>query len=252
MLVIAFALLGLVIGPLLGVIVDRAEKRERLEPIHRCAECGTSLGARSVVPIAHWFERCPTDPEHRNWRYALTDVLAAVAFASAAASFGWSWQLGPYVAFFAVLVVMSVIDIETHLLLDVLTFPAVGVGLFLVLVLSGLNDYEQGLWPAIIGSLFFSGMLYTLHFAYPAGLGRGDAKMALSLGLFLGWIGTSWMDALVLVFWTLMIACFVLVIFGYSRQILRGVKAEMPMGPALAVATVLVLATPGTFVASLG
>ncbi len=181
----------------------------------------------------------------------MTDVLAGAAFASAGYAFGWSWQLGPYLAFFAALVVMSVIDMETHLLLNVLTWPAAGIGLFLVLVLSGMNDYEAGIWPAIIGGLFFGGLLFAAHLAYPPGLGLGDVKMALSLGLFLGWIGSSWIDAILLSVWTLMIASLTLVVFGYGRQLLQGIKAEVPMGPALALGTVVVLLTPGTFVSTL-
>lgn len=252
LLVVGLFALGLLVGPLLGVVADRAVERERLEPDHRCQACGSSLGGvAALVPITNWRLRCPEDGSHPRWRYPLIDVAAAVCFAAAGWRFGWSWQLGPYLLFFAALVVMAVIDVETHLLLNVLTWPALFVGLFLVLLLSGPNGHEEGIWAAIAGAVFFGGFLFVMHRIYPPGLGLGDVKMALSLGLFLGWMGSSPLEAVVLSVWTLMIASFALAAFGLGRRVLQGVNAEVPMGPALAAATVVVVMVPGVFVSTL-
>ncbi len=252
LLALVLFVVGVILGPWLGIVADRAEHRERPELDHRCARCRASLGgAAALIPVRSWFLRCPEDPTHPAWRYPVIDLGVGLAFAALAVRFGWSWQLGPYALFFAALVVMSVIDAETHLLLNVFTWPTAAVGLFLVLFLSGPNGHDDGIWSAIAGGAFFGGLLMVMHLVYPPGLGRGDVKMALSLGLFLGWLGTSPFEAIALSVWALMLASLGTAAFGIGRRVLQGVKAEVPMGPALAAGTAVVVLAPGVFVGTL-
>ncbi len=243
MLAILLALVGLLIGPLLGIVVDRAVERERPELNHRCRTCGTSLGSTSLIPVLSWFARCPTDRSHRNLRYPAVDILTAASFAVAGLRFGWTWQLGPYLLLFAVLVVMSVIDYETHLLLDILTWPSLGVGLFLVLVLSGVMGYEEGIWPALVGAIVYGVIMFLAYRAYPPGLGMGDAKLAPTLGLFLGWLSTTPMGAIRLVFYALIVAMLGAGLLGLALRMVRvnDKDAELPLGPALAMSAVLMI-----------
>ncbi len=244
MLVLALGLVGLLVGPLLGIVVDRAVERERLVLSHRCQQCSADLGALSVVPVLHWFQKCSADPEHRNWRYPLVDVATAATFSLAAWRFGTGWMLLPYLGFFAVMVVLSVIDIETHLLVNILTYPAFAVGLFAVLTMSGPQGYEAGIWPALIGALVFGGAILLAFVVYPPGMGLGDAKLAPTLGLFLGWLTTSPLLAARLALYALIAGLLGAGLVGLGLRGLKvlGAKAEIPMGPGLVVGTILVVA----------
>lgn len=253
MIALLLALLGLVLGPLLGVIVDRAVERERPELNHRCQQCGSSLGVLALVPVLSWFRRCPSSPGHSNLRYPAVDILTAAAFAVAGFRFGWTWQLGPYLLLFAVLVVMSVIDYETHLLLDILTWPSLGAGLFGVLVLSGVMGYEEGIWPALIGATLYGAIIFLAYRAYPPGMGFGDVKLAPTLGLFLGWLSTSPLGAVRLVFYAIIAAMLGAGLIGLA---LRAIKvadrdAEVPLGPALALSAVVMIAASESILADL-
>ncbi len=249
MLPLLLALVGLAIGPLLGIVLDRAVERERPEPLHRCRTCGTGLGINSLIPILSWFISCPTDAAHSKWRYPLTDIATAVAFAVAGARFGWTWQLGPYLLLFAALVVMSVIDLETHLLLNILTGPALGVGLFLVLVLSGVNNYDDGIWPALIGAGVYGAMMFFFYRLYPPGMGMGDAKLAPTLGLFLGWMTTTPVNAIRIVLFAMIVSFFGHAMIGLALRLSKrvGKGAELPMGPALAVGAVVMIVLSDRF-----
>ncbi len=244
MLIALLAFCGLVIGPLLGIVVDRAVERERPEAQHRCQQCSAGLGPQSLIPIRHWFLACASDASHRNWRYVLVDVGTAAAFGLAAWRFGSTWMLTPYLVLFAVLVVLSVIDIETHLLLNVLTYPAFAVGLFAVLTLSGPQGHEDAIWPAVIGALVFGGAILLAFLAYPPGMGLGDAKLAPTLGLALGWLTTDPFAAARLSFYALIIGLLGSSIVGLSLRGLKvlGPKAEIPMGPGLVVGTMAMVA----------
>lgn len=244
MLGILLAVLGLLVGPFLGIIVDRAVERERPALLHRCQECGTGLNVQALIPVFGWKSRCQTDASHSSWRYPLVDIATAASFAIAGVRFGSGWMLWPYLLFFAALVVMSVIDVETHLLLNILTFPSFVVGSFLVLTLSGPQDYADAMWPAFLGAAVFGGVILMAFIVYPPGMGLGDAKLAPTLGLFLGWLTTSPLLAVRLTLYALIVGLLgaALVGLGLRATKVLGSKAEIPMGPGLAVGTIVVIA----------
>ena len=157
--------------------------------------------------------------------------------------------------FFAALVVMLVIDIEHHLLLNVLTYPTLLVGAFAVLVLSGTNDYSDALNPALISAAAIGVFFLVMHLLYPPGLGLGDVKLVPSLGLFLGWLTVSVPDALRLVLWTMIGALLAAGVIGmgikawarrqpperFADQPEDWVPGEVSLGPFLAVATIVAI-----------
>ncbi len=236
--------LGLAIGPLLGIAVDRAVERERPAAEHRCRHCGAGLGTSSLVPIASWFVRCPNDSSHSRWRYPLTDVSVALAFVVAGLRFGTSFFLVPYLVVFAAFVVMAVIDLEEKLLLNILTYPTFAVAAFGMLVLSGPNDHDAGIWPALVGAGAYGVLLLAAFLAYPPGLGLGDVKLAPSLGLALGWVAVDSLTALRLVLYSLLASFLVMGVVGlaYGRITGAGRKAEVPAGPFLIAGAIALIA----------
>lgn len=245
---VVFALVGLVLGPFLGVVVDRAVERERLRPHHRCTGCRADLGARSLIPVVSWFGACPRCERHPGWRYPLTDLAAAVAFGVVGFRFGFGWPAIAYAALAAVLVVLSVIDVETHLLPNVITYPAFLGGLGLIVVLSLALGHGGHLPSALIGGFTAFALLLVLHVILPAGMGLGDVKLAPTLGLFLGWMYDSPLTAVSLVLYALLIASAGGGLVGLAVNTLRRRRGEFPFGPALAAATLTVIGAAPTFV----
>ncbi len=262
---VLLGLFGFLIGPLLGIAADRLVERESFVPTHRCQRCQADLGGvRALLPFASWRRRCPADASHPRWRYPLIDVSAAAALAVAGWRFGFTWQLWPYVAFFAALVVMLVIDVEHHLLLNVLTYPTLAIGAFSVLVLSGPNGYSDGINAAFITAAIFGVAFLALHLVYPPGLGLGDVKLIPSLTLFIGWLTVDTLEAIQRSLYMFIAASFSLSVVGLSMRVWvkkqpeerfehqpdDWVPGEVPMGPFLAVATIATIAL--TQPASLG
>jgi leader peptidase (prepilin peptidase)/N-methyltransferase len=81
-------------------------------------------------------------------------------------------------------VVLAFVDFSVHRLPDRLTLSAFG-GAALFFALANLAHFA---W-ALLGSVALSGLYLLLALANPAGMGLGDVKLALSLGLALGWFG---------------------------------------------------------------
>ena len=100
--------------------------------------------------------------------------------------FGWTPLLVVRLLFAASLVALFAIDLEHHLLPDVITLPASSSGSSPALFL------PPGLVDALIGMLIGGGVLWLIGEAYfrysgEEGMGGGDVKMLAMIGAFLGW-----------------------------------------------------------------
>ncbi len=243
----ALLVLGLVIGPLLGIVVDRSVERLRPRPEHRCTSCRTGLGPSSLIPVRNWRDRCPRCHHHKGVRYPLVDGATALVFAGLGLRFGSGWMLVPYLLLGVVLVVLSAIDTETHLLPNIIVWPSFFAGLFLILVISGQRDYADGIQSSLLGAAVFAGFIGAAHLIYEPGMGRGDVKLSLTLGLFLGWLQPDPIDTTRLVLITIIVALTGGGLVGLAYNLIRSKgRAEIPFGPALAAATLAAVLVSGT------
>lgn len=243
-------LLGLVVGPMLGIVVDRSVERLALAPEHRCVRCEAPQGPRSLLPVVSWFLRCGTCGRSTGLRYPLVDIATAITFGLLGLRFTDGGdvdpKLVPYLGLAAVLVALSAIDLETHLLPNVIVWPSIAAGLFVVLVVSGELDRGEGIGPALLGGAVFGGFIGAAHVVNERGMGRGDVKLALLLGLFVGWLGADLFSATRLVLYAMLLALVGGAVVGLAVNIARRqLRSEIPFGPALAAgALVVILASP--------
>lgn len=239
--------LGVVASPWLGIIVDRAVERLPFRPEHRCTGCRTGLGPTSLIPIGSWWQRCQACGAHKGLRYPLLDLATGMVFGLVGIRFGPGWMVGPYLLLAAVLLVLSAIDVETHLLPNIITWPAFFGGLFLILVVSGQQNYGAGINSALLGAAVFGGFIGAAHLAYEQGMGRGDVKLSLILGLFLGWLQPSLVDTTRLILFTILAALVGGAVLGTVYNLIRSRgRAEIPFGPALAGATLVAVLVSGS------
>ena len=90
-------------------------------------------------------------------------------------AFGWIAAVG---------VVLAFVDVAVHRLPDRLTFAAFGGALPLL----AIADLRRAAW-ALVGAIALGAVYLLLVVTNPGGMGLGDAKLALCLGLALGWYG---------------------------------------------------------------
>jgi leader peptidase (prepilin peptidase) / N-methyltransferase len=144
------------------------------------------------------------------------------------AKFGSSAETVTAVFFVTVLVLLSAIDIERRILPNVILLPATGV-LFVTQVLL----FPERALEFVVSGLGAALFLLVLIAVYP-GMGMGDVKLALFLGIGLG---SSVVFALVA--GTLAAALFSVGLLLYHGAAAR--KMAIPFGPFLAFGAVLAL-----------
>jgi leader peptidase (prepilin peptidase)/N-methyltransferase len=149
--------------------------------------------------------------------------------------FAWCWWayggtpalLASRLVFGCALIVLFAIDLEHHLLPNVITLPGIVAGFLFSLFT------EPGWQSSLIGILAGGGGLFAVAEAYyrvrhEEGLGMGDVKMLAMVGAFLGWQMTLM---------TLMMASLCGSLIGLLLIVTRrgGLKYALPFGTFLAL-----------------
>jgi leader peptidase (prepilin peptidase)/N-methyltransferase len=163
---------------------------------------------------------------------AVSIVLAVVLAVTAP-----SWWFVPSRLFLApVLVALCVIDLRERRLPDRIVLPSVAVAFVLLAGAALLDGAPRLIGTAVLGAVIFAGVLFALHLASPSGMGFGDVKLGLLLGLYLGSVRLS------LVVWGLLLGSLVGVVMAVPVALrTRNRSAGIPFGPALAAGTVVAL-----------
>lgn len=238
--IIAAGLLGLIFGSFGTVAAYRIPRRETIVTGRsKCPHCGRQIKAIENVPVFSYLAlrgRCPGCGVAISPRYPLTELVTGVLFALAVAEFGLTLTAAVYAAFFWVLVVLTVIDLEHKLLPNRIVYPAFVVG-WVGLVAAALIEGDAGdLRSAAIGALVFGGFFFIIAFIYPAGMGGGDVKLALVLGSFLGFAGGVG-AVIVGMFLSFLLGGVIGLIAMKASG--KGRKMQIPFGPFLALGSVI-------------
>ncbi|MGW6507471.1 prepilin peptidase [Streptomyces niveus] len=170
------------------------------------------------------------EPVLRGARYApsvpVVLVTALVCGALAAAT-GPRPELAVWLLLAPFAVLLALVDRNVHRLPDHLTLPLAAASAALLGIAALLPD-AGGSWPtALLGGLALGACYFVLFLINPNGMGFGDVKLALSLGVVLGWYG--WLLLFVGAFAGFLFGS----LYGLGLMALRRAnrKSAIPFGP---------------------
>ncbi|MFF4366320.1 prepilin peptidase [Streptomyces sp. NPDC001594] len=136
-------------------------------------------------PVEGWFGRACCG-RGRGWAPA---ALSAAVCAALAAAGGVRPEAAVFAGLAPVLVLLGMVDLAVHRLPDVLTLPLAAATAAL-LGAAALLPRAAGTWRgALLGGAALGAAYLLLFLINPAGMGLGDVKLALPLGVALGWYG---------------------------------------------------------------
>ena len=259
-LILVCVLFGLLVGSFLNVVIHRIPKmmeatwrqeaRELLEqpapkgeetppifnlvtPGSHCPHCNHRIRWYENVPVVSWAllkGRCSGCKAAISKRYPIIELLTALVAGLCAWRFGYDpWLIFMLYGSFTLLA-LAVIDLDTTLLPDDLTYPLLWAGLLAaVLGISPVSLSDAGI-GAMAGYL----ALWSLYWVFKLltgkeGMGYGDFKLLAALGAWLGW---QYLPVVVL------LSSVVGLVFAVSMMASGSVKRDqgIPFGPYLAIA----------------
>jgi leader peptidase (prepilin peptidase)/N-methyltransferase len=183
-------LFGLVIGSFLNVVIHRLPRGQNVVwPGSHCPSCETPIRFYQNIPVFSYLAlrgRCAYCRTRISIQYPLVELLTAFTFWLAYRTYGPSLHTSFVILFLCLLIALALIDLEHMILPDSLTIGGAVVFLaysFFQPEISTLDAVLSG----FVCSLVFTGLyFFYLKVRKIEGLGFGDVKMVLFLGLFLG------------------------------------------------------------------
>lgn len=162
----------------------------------RCAACSRPADARAAdVPpadagdagTAHGGRGRGAPGAVGGYLPVLLSCLVCLALAAAT---GARPELAVWLLLAPFGVLLALVDLAVRRLPDLLTLPLAGAAALLLGSVALLPGAASGSWgDALLGGLVLGACYLVLHLVNPAGLGFGDVKLALALGVVLGWYG---------------------------------------------------------------
>lgn len=218
-------------GAAAGLLLPRPAHRMAVEPATEWrADCP---GGHAITgPARGWLGpgRCADCGAYGPGALPMAAATALVCAALAAAT-GPRPELAVWLLMAPVAVLLTAVDWRVRRLPDALTLPLAVLAAG-ALGLVGRFTGETGAWRrALLGGLLLAACYLLLYVVNPSGIGLGDVKLALGLGVALGWYGWR----------TLAIggAAGVLIgaLYGAGLMIVRpsARKTAMPLGPFMII-----------------
>ncbi len=196
MLIIIFALLGLVICSFLNVCIDRLPCQQSIiKPPSHCDSCNEQLKALDNIPVFSYIllkGRCRYCQARIPIRVPVVEAITALIFAFLYWKLGPGVELAALIVFSSILIAIFVIDLENLLVLDKITYPGMLTALIFSIFrpeLGNLSSFlpEYGIVSSLIGGVFGLALMSLPYiFTRGRGMGMGDIKLATLVGLMTG------------------------------------------------------------------
>ena len=236
---------GVIIGSFLNVYIYRLHTGKSLSGSSHCLSCGTRLKAYELVPLFSYLflrGKCRTCQSIIPSRYFLIESLTGLLFVFVVLTTSDMFMLLLFWFLMAVVVVIAVYDLYHMIIPDEMVFALMAIAFLheFYWLISGVSvtEFAFNIFAALIGSLF---LFLLWHMSEGRWIGFGDVKLALPLGILVGYAGVFSM--LVLSFWIGAIIGLLLLAWQYLQK--RGkphlrfltreltIKSAVPFAPFL-------------------
>jgi len=227
-LTILFVLIGWLVGIAINHTADLLPKRTSLFQWPSCTECRTKRPVLEWSAVLTYFGKQTTcrqcsQPQERFTRSIIVELVTPLLF-----GFLW-WRFGPSLylilvsVYTAILVLVTVTDLEHRLILNVVILPAIILAAIAAFFTPGLS------WgAALVGGAVAFILSYLAALLARGGLGGGDVTLSTFLGLILGFP-----NILLSLLFGIFLGGIVALLLLATRRV--GMKSFIPYGPFLTI-----------------
>lgn len=236
--------MGLVVGSFLNVCIYRIpEKKSIVFPPSSCPDCEHNLSPKDMIPVLSYIflkGKCRYCRNPISVQYSLVEFFTGIIWLLVYLRYGFSIETIALLFLFTLLIPVAIIDIRYMIIPNELVFTGFIGGLILSILhifIRPFSLYESTLWYSpFLGMISASGIIFIialialLIYRNDGGMGMGDVKLFIPIGMFLGW-----KLALLTLFLSIMIGGIVSIILLVLR--IKNRKSAIPFGPFIIIAT---------------
>lgn len=229
---------GITLGSFYNVVGYRLPREQSLiTPSSHCTSCNHKLGIMDLFPVFSFLflgGKCRYCKQKISWFYPFFEFMTGVLFALSYVMFGATVEFFIAITFISMLLIIIISDYQTMIIPDELLIVS---GIILI-ILIGINKGFTGLCYSILDGIiaflimFLIKKLGDLLFKKES-MGGGDIKLMFIFGLVLG-LPMTLVSIFLASFIGLPISLYIL----YRKK-----EHEIPFGPFLAVAAIIIMLT---------
>lgn len=235
-------LFGLVVGSFLNCLIYRLEIGQSfLKGRSYCPYCKHILSWKDLIPIFSFLilkGKCRYCGKKISWQYPLVELATAILFILITSNFQLPTSnfqnlfiISYWLFVVSSLIIIFVYDLKHYLIPDKVIYPTIAISFFYQLLTSNIEHLTSNFLLGFLPSLFF---LAIILISKEKWMGWGDFKLAILMGLILGW--PKILLALFFAFFLGALIGLILIFLGKKT-----LKSEIPFAPFLVSGTFLAI-----------
>lgn len=203
-------------------------------PASHCGHCQKNISWYDNLPIISWFilkGKCRNCHHPYRFRYPLVELLTGLLFVF------MLYIKGPEASFLFFLALVSIlwcifwIDLDTQFVFNVMTYPSILLG---ILYNVSIGNLKWSLVGGLIAWIMFESIMFlSICLLQKEGMGGGDVKLAIMLGIWLGPVQLMVALGIAFVLGTLV---------GVGLVLIKKESKPFPFGPFLVIGALVSIA----------
>ena len=225
-------LIGLIMGSYLNVCICRIPDKKSLKHTSHCSNCHHKLDLIELVPVLCYFfnnRKCKHCGAKISIKNPIVELLTGIVFLLLYNQFNFSMNFFEYAVLTSLIITVSFIELEKQEIPDELIIFCLIAGL-----LFNIYEIKVNMINGIIGFILGGGIFLLIAMVTQGEFGGANIKYMSVLGLYMGW-----KLILVIALLSFVLGAFVSIILKISK--IKGKKEYVPLGPFIAVATMVVI-----------
>lgn len=229
---------GITLGSFYNVVGYRLPREQSLiSPSSHCTSCNHKLGIMDLFPVFSYLflgAKCRYCKQKISWFYPFFEFMTGLLFSISYVIFGPSIKFFIAITFISMLLIIIISDYQTMIIPDELLIVSGTVLMILIDIDKGIIGLGYSLLEGIIAfTIMFLIKIMGDFLFKKESMGGGDIKLMFIFGLVLG-LPMSLFSIVVASFIGLPVSLYIL----YRKK-----EHEIPFGPFLAVAAIVIMLT---------
>ena len=240
--IISFFVIGTIFGSFYNVVGYRIPKGESIIfPPSHCTKCNHKLGPLELIPIISYIflgGKCKNCKNKISCFYPIFELSSGLLFALSYIIFGLSLECLLSIVFISMLLIIIISDYQTMIIPDSILIV---FGVLIIVIKYFIVGYPSILYSLLDGVIAFIFMLLLKLFGdfifKKESMGGGDIKLMFIFGVMFGYAISIF-------------SVFIAAVIGLPISLIllkRNKSHEIPFGPFLAVAAIVILFTKLNF-----